>query len=90
MTISVCMIVKNEEKTLPVCLKSLEGIADELIVVDTGSTDSTVAVAEAAGAKVFHFEWVDDFAKARNFSLSEASPVMYFSSIPKDLMRRHL
>ena len=73
MTISVCVIVKNEEKTLPVCLKSLEGIADELIVVDTGSTDATVAAAEAAGAKVFHFEWVDDFAKARNFAFSKAS-----------------
>ena len=73
MTISVCMIVKNEEKTLPVCLKSLEGIADELIVVDTGSADGTVAAAEAAGAKVFHFEWADDFAKARNFAFSKAS-----------------
>ena len=73
MTISVCMIVKNEEKTLHVCLKSLEGIADELIVVDTGSEDSTVSVAEAAGAKVFHFEWVDNFAAARNFAFSKAS-----------------
>ncbi len=73
MKISVCMIVKNEEKTLPVCLKSLEGIADELIVVDTGSTDATVAVAEAAGAEVFHFDWVDDFARARNFAFSKAS-----------------
>jgi len=67
------MIVKNEESMLPNCLRSVAGVVDEIIVVDTGSTDSTVAIAKAAGAKVVHFEWCDDFAAARNISLAQAS-----------------
>lgn len=58
MTISLCMIVKNEEATLPRCLDAAAGLWDELIIVDTGSTDATVAVAESRGATVLRYEWV--------------------------------
>lgn len=71
--LSVCMIVRDEEKTLPRCLKSVESVADELIVVDTGSKDNTVSVANDFGAKVSYFEWCDDFAAARNESLKRAT-----------------
>lgn len=71
-TLSVCMIVRDEERMLPGCLKSVQGVADELIVVDTGSKDNTISVAKDFGAKVFHFEWCDDFAAARNESLKHA------------------
>lgn len=67
------MIVKNEEKTLPRCLESVKGIFDEIIIVDTGSTDSTVNEAEKYTNKVYHFEWCDDFSAARNYSFSKAA-----------------
>jgi len=70
MSLSIAMIVKNEEKNLPRCLSSVQGLAEEIIVVDTGSTDRTVAIAREFGAKVFHFDWVDDFAAARNASIA--------------------
>ncbi len=56
-TISLCMIVKNEEDCLGRCLDSLKGIVDEMIVVDTGSTDRTVEIAKEKGATVYHFDW---------------------------------
>lgn len=67
------MIVKNEERYLPDCLKSVQGIADEIVVVDTGSNDRTVEIAEGFGAKVYHFEWINDFSAARNFALSKST-----------------
>jgi tetratricopeptide (TPR) repeat protein len=67
--LSLCAIVKNEEKFLPRCLASVEDVVDEIIVLDTGSTDKTVEIAEQAGAKVYHFSWCDDFAAARNEAL---------------------
>lgn len=70
--ISVCMIVKNEEATLARCLDSLGAVPDEIVVVDTGSTDKTMQIAAQYTDKVFSFPWVDDFAAARNFSLSKA------------------
>ena len=71
-TISLCMIVKNEEETLWNCLNSAKDIADEIIIVDTGSTDSSVKIASEFTDKVYHFEWIDDFAPARNFSFQHA------------------
>lgn len=73
MKISACVIVKNEAKNLPKWLESMRHIADEMIVADTGSKDSTKDVAAAAGAKVYDFAWKDDFAAAKNFALSRAS-----------------
>jgi len=67
------MIVRDEEKILPRCLKGVQGVADEFIVLDTGSKDNTVAIAKDFGAKVFHFEWRDNFAAARNESLKYAT-----------------
>ncbi|WP_201002514.1 tetratricopeptide repeat-containing glycosyltransferase family 2 protein [Paenibacillus glycanilyticus] len=71
--ISLCMIVKNEEKHLPGCLDSVLGIADEIIIVDTGSTDETIAIAERYGAQVIRSGWEHDFAKARNIGVERAS-----------------
>ena len=72
-TVSLCMIVKNEEAYLADCLASAKPFVDEMVIVDTGSTDRTVEIAERFGAKVFHFPWCDDFAAARNESLRHAS-----------------
>ena len=71
--ISLCMIVRDEEENLAEMLGSVREAADEIIIVDTGSTDNTRAIAEEVGAKVLEFEWTDDFAAARNFSLSKAT-----------------
>jgi glycosyltransferase involved in cell wall biosynthesis len=71
--ISVCMIVKNEEKFLKRCLTSLQGKVDEIIVVDTGSTDSTIAIAKQFNTRIYNFKWNNDFAEARNESLSYAT-----------------
>lgn len=71
-TISLCMIVRDEEATLGGCLASAQGIADEIIIVDTGSVDGTRRIAEAYTDKVIPYVWQDDFAAARNFSFSLA------------------
>nr|WP_091176141.1 glycosyltransferase [Paenibacillus sp. 1_12] len=71
--LSLCMIVKNEEANVERCLASVKSIADEMIVVDTGSTDRTVHLCEAAGAQVHSFEWNRSFADARNYSLDQAT-----------------
>lgn len=71
--ISACYIVKNNAADLEISLRSLKKYVDEIIVTDTGSTDDTVKVAEKFGAKIFHYEWNDDFAAARNFALSKVS-----------------
>lgn len=72
-TISVCMIVKNEEKVLGRCLDSLNGLADEIIIVDTGSSDSTKQIAAKYTDKIYDFNWVMDFSAARNYSFSKAT-----------------
>ena len=76
-TISACMMVKNEEKNIDRCLKSVKGNVDEIIIIDTGSTDNTVKVCESYGAKVFNYpfegEIIDDFSKYRNLSIQHAS-----------------
>lgn len=73
MRISLAMIVRNEEAVIGRVLECARQICDEMIVVDTGSRDNTVSIAKAAGAKVYHFEWIDDFAAARNYSFSLCS-----------------
>ena len=72
MYISQCLIVKNEEENIEHCLGHLKSVVNEQIVVDTGSTDRTVEIAEKMGAKVFHFNWVDDFSAARNYAIGKA------------------
>ncbi len=71
--VSLCLIAKNEESTLGVCLASAADLVHELIVIDTGSTDRTKEVAASFGARVFDFPWCDDFAAARNESLRHAT-----------------
>lgn len=72
MKVSLCMIAKNAATEIGQSLQSLQGQADELIVVDTGSTDATAAVARSCGARVYSFAWRDDFAAAKNFALEKA------------------
>lgn len=72
-TVSLCMIVRNEEAVLGRCLDSIRDVVDEIVVVDTGSSDQTKEIARRYTDKVFDFQWVDDFSAARNFSFSKAS-----------------
>ena len=72
MLVTVCIITKNEEKLLGACLESVRAIADEIIVVDTGSIDRTVEIACHFGCRVLHHEWQEDFALARNIGLESA------------------
>ncbi|NBH84186.1 glycosyltransferase family 2 protein [bacterium C-53] len=72
-TISLCMIVKNEEKTLARCLDSVHDLVDEIIIVDTGSSDRTTEIAAKFTSKIYNHSWTDDFAAARNVSFSKAS-----------------
>ncbi|MCG5026997.1 glycosyltransferase family 2 protein, partial [Anoxybacillus flavithermus] len=72
-TISLCMIVKNEEDVLARCLDSVQHLVDEIIIVDTGSTDRTKEIAGRYATRVIDFPWNDDFSAARNFSFSHAT-----------------
>ena len=72
-TVTVAMIVKNEEHNLIRCLTSIKALADDLVIVDTGSTDRSVAIAEKYGARVYHHPWQDDFAFHRNQSIGYAT-----------------
>jgi len=72
-TISLCMIVKNEENTIARCLDSIKGIPNEIIIVDTGSTDRTKEIVGEYTHEVFDFTWIDDFAAARNFAFGKAT-----------------
>lgn len=72
-SLSLCLIVKNEEENISRCLKSVKGLVDEIIVVDTGSTDRTIELAYELGANVYSFEWINDFSSARNYSFSKAT-----------------
>ncbi|MCR5823068.1 MAG: glycosyltransferase family 2 protein [Lachnospiraceae bacterium] len=80
MTISVCMIVKNEEKVLARCLDSLKTIADEIVIADTGSTDRTKEIAAQYTDKIYDFEWIGDFSAARNFVFSKATGDYIYSA----------
>jgi Flp pilus assembly protein TadD len=72
-TLALSMIVKNAERDLPACLASVTGLVTEMVVADTGSTDSSPEIARQAGAKVFSIPWKNDFAKARNLSLAQVT-----------------
>lgn len=71
--ISLCMIVKNEEDVLARCLDTVKDIVDEIIIVDTGSVDTTKEIAKEYTDKIYNFKWIDDFASARNFAFSKAT-----------------
>jgi glycosyltransferase involved in cell wall biosynthesis len=71
--VSLTMIVRNEEQNLPRCLASVRGLFDEIVVVDTGSTDRTKDIAAGYGARIVDFAWIDDFSAARNFALANAT-----------------
>ncbi|MGD8447496.1 MAG: glycosyltransferase family 2 protein, partial [Desulfobacterales bacterium] len=73
------MITRNEEQFLQRCLDSVQGIVDEIVVVDTGSVDRTIGIARSFCARIYHFEWTEDFSAARNFSLSKANGDWIFS-----------
>ena len=85
-TISVCMIVKNEEKILGRCLDCLKGIADEIVIVDTGSTDATKEIAGKYTDRIYDFEWVNDFAKARNFAFGLCQMDYIFSADADEIL----
>lgn len=79
-TISVCMIVKNEESKLKECLLSLDNLCEEIIIVDTGSTDNTKQVAAEFTDNIYDFTWTGDFSKARNFAFSKATMEYIYSA----------
>ncbi len=72
-TVTLCMILKNEEAVLQRCLDSIKDICDEIVIIDTGSTDNTKEIARLYTDKVIDFEWIDDFSAARNFAFSHAT-----------------
>ena len=69
MKISACVIVKNEEKNITQWLNNMRQIADEIIVVDTGSTDNTLTILENSGVTPYHFIWCNDFSAAKNYAI---------------------
>lgn len=71
--LSLSMIVKNEEKFLPDCLESVKGLIDEIVIVDTGSTDATKEIAARYGARIIDFNWIGDFSAARNHALEQCT-----------------
>ena len=72
-TLSLCMIVKNEEAVLSRCLESIKDAVDEIVIVDTGSTDTTKEIAKKYTDLIYDFKWINNFSAARNFSFSKAS-----------------
>ena len=79
-TISLCMIVKNEERVLKRCLDSVRDLVDEIIIVDTGSTDATKRIAAGYTDKIYDLTWNDDFSAARNFAFSKATKEYIYSA----------
>lgn len=72
MTISLCMIIKDEQDVLDRCLSSFINVVDEIIIVDTGSIDNSIEIARKYRSKIYHYKWNNDFASARNFAISKA------------------
>lgn len=79
-TISLCMIVKNEEKILERCLNSVADLCDEIIIADTGSTDRTKEIAQKYTDRIYDFVWTEDFSAARNFVFSKATQEYIYSA----------
>ena len=79
-TISLCMIVKNEEKILARCLDSIADLMDEVVIVDTGSTDATKEIARRYTDKIYDFAWIHDFSAARNFAFSKVTGEYIYSA----------
>ncbi|GAA0182577.1 glycosyltransferase [Clostridium sediminicola] len=77
-TISLCMIVRDEEDTLSRCLDTAKDLVDEIIIIDTGSKDKTKDIAKKYTKKIYDFKWIDDFAAARNYSFSKATKEYVF------------
>lgn len=92
-TISLCMIVKNEEDVIGRCLDCVKDIVDEIIIVDTGSTDRTKEIVSAYTSNIYDFEWIDDFSAARNYSFSKATKdyIMWLDAddvlLPEDIIK---
>lgn len=86
LTISLCIIVKNEEEVLGRCLDSIKQVVDEIIIVDTGSTDKTKDVARRYTDKIYDFIWVDDFSAARNFAFEKATKDYIFWMDADDIL----
>ena len=87
-TISLCMIMKNEAKRLGRCLDSVKGLVDEILIVDTGSTDESINIARSYGAKVMSSPWCDDFAYSRNVGLKAASMNWILIMDPDEVMSK--
>ena len=85
-TISLCMIVKNEENVLGRCLDSVQDLIDEIIIVDTGSSDRTKQIASQYTSNIYDFEWIDDFSAARNYSFSQATTDYVFWMDADDML----
>ena len=84
--VSLCMIVKNEEKVLGRCLSCLADLMDEIIIVDTGSTDGTKNIAAEYTDKIYDFRWIDDFSAARNFAFSKATGDYIYSADADEIL----
>jgi len=92
-SISLCMIVKNEEETIERVLESIKDAMDEIIIVDTGSTDNTKEIAKKYTQKIYDYEWTDNFSDARNYSFEMATSdyIMWLDAddiVPKDTLHR--
>jgi glycosyltransferase involved in cell wall biosynthesis len=86
-SISLCMIVKNEEDTIDRCLNSVCDLVDEIIIVDTGSTDQTKTIVQRYTERIYDFVWVDDFAAARNYAFKQASKDYIFWLDADDILK---
>ena len=87
-TLSLCMIVKDEERFLAQCLESVKDVVDEMIIVDTGSRDRTVEIAESYGAKILHHPWQGSFSEARNYGLGFATGDWVFQMDADEALER--